>query len=274
MDSSVPLLERLKFLCISSTNLDEFFEIRVSGLKHRLAVNAAPAGPDNLSSERRAAHRRRASERARDGAVSRAQRRADPGAARRRHPLRPARRLVAGATQLARAVLPHRDRAALEPDDARSDSTVSAHPEQEPELHREPRRPRCVRPPVSSRDRAGAALAAAADTDAADARGNRQDGFRLPLVRHPRLRRSALRRHGDRRLLSVPRHAQQRSVHRRRGRRRLDDGARRRAVREPLRRGHAPRDGARLPGGARGVSARALQAHARRTSTKCRAPST
>ena len=50
MDVSVPLLERLKFLCISSTNLDEFFEIRVSGLKHRLAVNAAPAGPDNLSS--------------------------------------------------------------------------------------------------------------------------------------------------------------------------------------------------------------------------------
>jgi polyphosphate kinase len=49
-DTSVPLLERLKFLCISSTNLDEFFEIRVSGLKHRLAVNAAPAGPDNASS--------------------------------------------------------------------------------------------------------------------------------------------------------------------------------------------------------------------------------
>ena len=49
-DPSVPLLERLKFLCISSTNLDEFFEIRVSGLKHRLAVNAAAAGPDNLSS--------------------------------------------------------------------------------------------------------------------------------------------------------------------------------------------------------------------------------
>ena len=48
-DTGVPLLERLKFLCISSTNLDEFFEIRVSGLKHRLAVNAAPAGPDNMS---------------------------------------------------------------------------------------------------------------------------------------------------------------------------------------------------------------------------------
>src|SRR5262249_26259077 len=48
-DPSVPLLERLKFLCISSTNLDEFFEIRVSGVKHRLEVGSAPAGPDNLS---------------------------------------------------------------------------------------------------------------------------------------------------------------------------------------------------------------------------------
>ena len=46
-DSRLPLLERLKFLCISSTNLDEFFEIRVAGLKQRLEVNPAPFGPDN-----------------------------------------------------------------------------------------------------------------------------------------------------------------------------------------------------------------------------------
>lgn len=48
-DESLPLLERLKFLCISSTNLDEFFEIRVAGLKQRLEVSSVPAGPDNIS---------------------------------------------------------------------------------------------------------------------------------------------------------------------------------------------------------------------------------
>jgi polyphosphate kinase len=47
-DPGVPLLERLKFLCISSTNLDEFFEIRVAGLKQRVEVSSAPAGPDSL----------------------------------------------------------------------------------------------------------------------------------------------------------------------------------------------------------------------------------
>ncbi len=49
MDAQIPLLERLKFLCIVSTNLDEFFEIRVSGLKQRLEIGSAPAGPDMLT---------------------------------------------------------------------------------------------------------------------------------------------------------------------------------------------------------------------------------
>jgi len=47
-DSTIPLLERLKFLCIVSTNLDEFFEIRVSGLRQRLELGLPPQGPDML----------------------------------------------------------------------------------------------------------------------------------------------------------------------------------------------------------------------------------
>ncbi|MGV3590639.1 MAG: polyphosphate kinase 1 [Gammaproteobacteria bacterium] len=48
-DSRVPLLERLFFLCIASSNLDEFFEIRVSGLKQQVAFGSNQRGPDNLS---------------------------------------------------------------------------------------------------------------------------------------------------------------------------------------------------------------------------------
>ena len=47
-DGSLPLLERLRFLCIASTNLDEFFEIRMAGLKQRLELASAPIGPDDL----------------------------------------------------------------------------------------------------------------------------------------------------------------------------------------------------------------------------------
>src|SRR5258706_7100082 len=48
-DSRVPLLERLRFLCICSSNLDEFFELRVSGLKQLLELGSTQTAPDTLS---------------------------------------------------------------------------------------------------------------------------------------------------------------------------------------------------------------------------------
>jgi len=47
-DRRIPALERLRFICIVDSNLDEFFEIRVAGLKEEIAANA-PAGPDGVA---------------------------------------------------------------------------------------------------------------------------------------------------------------------------------------------------------------------------------
>ena len=51
LDPTVPLLERLRFLCITCTNLDEFFEIRVAALKQRIELGAPAPGPEKLSSQ-------------------------------------------------------------------------------------------------------------------------------------------------------------------------------------------------------------------------------
>ncbi len=48
-DPDVPLLERVKFLAIFSQNLDEFFQVRVAGLKDQVAAKVNQPGPDGRS---------------------------------------------------------------------------------------------------------------------------------------------------------------------------------------------------------------------------------
>lgn len=51
LDPEIPLLERLRFLCITCTNLDEFFEIRVAALKQHIEIGTATIGPEKLSAQ-------------------------------------------------------------------------------------------------------------------------------------------------------------------------------------------------------------------------------
>src|SRR3954471_22448909 len=48
-DANQPLMERVKFLTIFSSNLDEFFEIRVAGIKQQIESETSDVGPDGLS---------------------------------------------------------------------------------------------------------------------------------------------------------------------------------------------------------------------------------
>ena len=49
LDPRNPLLERVKFFCIVSSNLDEFFEVRVAGLKQQIESDIVERSMDGLT---------------------------------------------------------------------------------------------------------------------------------------------------------------------------------------------------------------------------------
>jgi polyphosphate kinase len=49
IDQSQPLLERVRFLSIVGTNLDEFFEVRIAGLKQQIESKSGAVGPDDMT---------------------------------------------------------------------------------------------------------------------------------------------------------------------------------------------------------------------------------
>ena len=51
LDPRTPLLERLKFLAIFSSNLDEFFQVRVAGLKQQVAAGIVERTADGMTPE-------------------------------------------------------------------------------------------------------------------------------------------------------------------------------------------------------------------------------
>src|SRR3954469_25686901 len=49
LDPKTPLLERVKFLAIFSSNLDEFFEVRVAGIKQQIESEIVERSIDGLT---------------------------------------------------------------------------------------------------------------------------------------------------------------------------------------------------------------------------------
>ena len=194
-DESVPLLERLRFITIVSSNLDEFFEIRVAGLKEQIKLGLPEPGPDGraptevFEAVSREAHALVAEQ------YQLLNQTVLPALAARGHRVPEARGMERGAAPVDPRLLLPRAAAGADADRARPRAPVPARVQQEPELRGRARRPRRVRPQLGRRDRAGAARAAARHPPAAGDRRRGRVRVRVPVVDPARAHGRAVLRH-------------------------------------------------------------------------------
>ena len=132
-DASNPLLDRLMFLSFVGSNIDEFFMVRVAGLKRQIEKGVVETGPDGMTPTRTDARHSRLG----DSSLSRFLRhlaaRTGAGAGRRRNPHLRLRRAERRAAWHRQRLLPghhlsHADAAGI-----RSRPSVPAHLESQPE---------------------------------------------------------------------------------------------------------------------------------------------
>ena len=134
-----PLLERLRFLCIVSSNLDEFFEIRAAGLKEQIKLNSSARSTDGKSARKpigslptRPCPGR--------GAVRTVQPRHPSPAGRRRHLFPAAQCLDRGAAEWIHDYFQKEVMPVLTPIGLDPSHPLPARPQQEPQLRGRARR--------------------------------------------------------------------------------------------------------------------------------------
>ena len=262
-DPRNPLLDRVNFLTIFASMLDEFFQIRSSGLRQQLHAGSTKTSPDGRTAgEQLVAARKRVLE-----LVAGPQRRLGghpQGARRRGHRDRQVRR-DPRAPRHAPPAVHRRDLPGPHAARGRPRPSVPVHLDAQP-LDRG----RAARP----RDRRAALRPGQGPPDPAAALPGRAEPLRPPRPDHRGEPRPAVQRHGDRRAPPVPGHPQRRPRDRGGRGRRPAAGDRGGAPAAALRRGRPARGRAVDAGDDAGDPARAGSASARTTRTRSGACST
>ena len=139
LDPKNPLLERVKFFCITSSNLDEFFEVRVAGLKQQMESDVVERSMDGLTATETFRAITRRVRRMVERAIRLLARATAAGAGETRHPLSRLRRPRAGRTGPGwRNITSRQVRPVLTPLAHRPGASVSATAQQIAEHHRAP----------------------------------------------------------------------------------------------------------------------------------------